>query len=122
MKRDFDFDRLGKRLPYTAPDGFLDDMENNVWETVRQEMLPSKPQRHFRLWYSLTGGLVAASIALLVVFNLLPDNSRSDFEDVEKAFANLSSSDQDYLFATYQDDLFMKFRTSKKIKRHEEYH
>ena len=109
MKRDFNFDHIGKRLPYTAPDGFLDDMENNVWETVRQEMLLSKPKRHFRLWYSLTGGLVAASIALFVVCNLLPNDSRSNFEDVEKAFANLSSSDQDYLFATYQDDLFMKF-------------
>ena len=101
MKRDFNFDHIGKRLPYTAPDGFLDDMENNVWETVRQEMLPSKPKRHFRLWYSLTGGLVAASIALFVVCNLLPNDSRSNFEDVEKAFANLSSN--------YQDDLFMKF-------------
>lgn len=109
MKRDFNFDHIGKRLPYTAPDGFLDDMENNVWETVRQEMLPSKLKRHFRLWYSLTGGLVAASIALFVVCNLLPNDSRSNFEDVEKAFANLSSNDQDYLFATYQDDLFMKF-------------
>lgn len=109
MKKDFDFDRIGKRLPYTTPNGFLDDIESNVWETVKQEMLPSKPKRHFRLWYPLTGGLVAASIALLVVFNLLPNNSRCDFEDVEKAFANLSSSDQDYLFATYQEDLFMKF-------------
>ena len=58
MKEDFDFDRVGKRLPYTAPDGFLDDMENNVWETVKLEMLPSKPKRNFRLWYSVTGGLV----------------------------------------------------------------
>ena len=107
MKEDFDFDRVGKRLPYTAPDGFLDDMENNVWETVKLEMLPSKPKRNFRLWYSVTGGLVAASIALLVVFNLLPNDSSNSFEDVEKAFANLSSSDQDYLFATYQYDLFM---------------
>ena len=107
MKEDFDFDRVGKRLPYTAPDGFLDDMENNVWETVKLEMLPSKPKRNFRLWYSVTGGLVAASIALLVVFNLLPHDSSNSFEDVEKAIANLSSSDQDYLFATYQYDLFM---------------
>lgn len=107
MKEDFDFDRVGKRLPYTAPDGFLDDMENNVWETVKLEMLPSKPKRNFRLWYSVTGGLVAASIALLVVFNLLPHDLSNSFEDVEKAFANLSSSDQDYLFATYQYDLFM---------------
>lgn len=107
MKEDFDFDRIGKRLPYTTPNSFLDDIENNVWETVKQEIQPSKRKRNFRLWYSVTGGLVAASIALLVVFNLLPHHSKGNFEDVEKAFANLSNSDQDYLFATYQNDLFM---------------
>ena len=37
MKEDFDFNRIGKRLPYTTPDSFLDDIENNVWETVKQE-------------------------------------------------------------------------------------
>lgn len=105
MKEDFDFDRIGKRLPYTTPNSFLDDIENNVWETVKQEIQPSK--RTFRLWYSVTGGLVAASIALLVVFNLLSHHPKGNFEDVEKAFANLSNSDQDYLFATYQNDLFM---------------
>lgn len=107
MKEEFDFDRIGKRLPYTTPNGFWDDIENNVWETVKQEMQPSKPKRNSCLWYSVTGGLVAASIALLVVFNLLPNHPRSNFEDVERAFANLSSSDQDYLFETYQNDLFM---------------
>ena len=109
MDKEFDFNRIGKRMPYTAPENFLDDIENSVWESIKDEMMPSKPKRSYRLWYSLSGGLVAASIALFVVFYLLPDNSRSDFEDVEKAFANLSCSDQDYLFATYQDDLFMKF-------------
>ena len=27
MKEDFDFNRIGKRLPYTTPDSFLDDRE-----------------------------------------------------------------------------------------------
>lgn len=107
MKEDFDFSRIGKHLPYTTPNNFLDDIENNVWEAVKQDMQPSKPKRNFRLWYSMTGGLVAASIALLIVFNLLPHDSGCDFEDVETAFANLSSSDQDYLLATYQNDLFI---------------
>lgn len=49
MKEDFDFNRIGKRLPYTTPDSFLDDIENNVWETVKQEMQPSRPKRNFRL-------------------------------------------------------------------------
>lgn len=48
MKEDFDFNRIGKRLPYTTPDSFLDDIENNVWETVKQEMQPSGPKRNFR--------------------------------------------------------------------------
>ena len=97
---------LSSTVVFAAP-STGDDIENNVWETVKQEMQPSGPKRNFRLWYSVTGGLVAASIALLIVFNLLPHHPRTNFEDVEKAFANLSSSDQDYLFATYQNDLFM---------------
>lgn len=107
MEKDFDFNRIGKRLPYTTPNDFLNDIEDNVWEAVKQEIQPAKPKRIFPLWCSIAGGLVAASIALLVIFDLLPHVSSSNFDDVEKAFANLSSSDQDYLFATYQNDLFI---------------
>lgn len=107
MEKDFDFNRIGKRLPYTTPNDFLNDIEDNVWEAVKQEIQPAKLKRIFPLWCSIAGGLVAASIALLVIFDLLPHVSSSNFDDVEKAFANLSSSDQDYLFATYQNDLFI---------------
>lgn len=131
MSKDFDFDRIGKRLPYTTPEGFLDDMEKQVWERVKNEITPahvqetftplfmyervkdektetpSKPKRNYRLWYSISGGLVAATVALLLVINILPDHSKNDFEKIEQAFASLSSSDQDYLFTTYQYDLFM---------------
>ena len=68
MSEDFDFNRIGKRMPYTAPKGFLDDIETNVWETIKDEVMPSKPKRSYRLWYSISGGLVAASVALLLVF------------------------------------------------------
>lgn len=108
MKEEFDFNRIGKRMPYTVPPNFLDDIENNIWETLKDEMMPAKPKRNYRLWYSISGGLVAASIALLFVFNLLPDHpTTDDFEMLEQAFSNLSSTDQDYLFTVYQDDLFI---------------
>lgn len=107
MKEEFDFNRIGKHLPYTAPDSFLDDIEKNVWKTVKDGMLPSKPKRNYRLWYSISGGLVAATVALLLVTNIQTNHSKNDFEKIEQAFANLSSSDQDYLFTTYQNDLFM---------------
>ena len=107
MKEYFDFDRIGKRLPYTAPDGFLDDLENSVMQRIKQEVRPLKPKRNLHLWYSVAGGLVAAGLALLIVFAPFHTQTKKSFEDVEEAFANLSSSDQDYLFATYQYDLFM---------------
>lgn len=108
MDRDFDFNRIGKRMPYTAPENFLDDIESNVWENIKDEMTPSKPKRSYRLWYSLSGGLVAASIALLLLFNVLPNqHETTDFESFEQAFSQLSNADQDYLFTVYQDDLFI---------------
>lgn len=108
MDKDFDFNRIGKRMPYTAPENFLDDIESNVWESIKDEMTPSKPKRSYRLWYSLSGGLVAASITLLLALNVLPDSHKTtDFESFEQAFSQLSSADQDYLFTVYQDDLFI---------------
>lgn len=110
MNKDFDFNRIGKRLPYTTPEGFLDDMEKQVWERVKDEKTetPSKPKRNYRLWYSISGGLVAASVTLLLIFNILPDHQKTnDFEVLEQAFSNLSNADQDYLLTVYQDDLFI---------------
>ena len=108
MSEDFDFNRIGKRMPYTAPKGFLDDIETNVWETIKDEVMPSKPKRSYRLWYSISGGLVAPSVALLLVFNALPERHKTtDLESFEQAFSQLNSADQNYLFTVYQDDLFI---------------
>ena len=96
MKEKFDFDRIGKRMPYTTPDGFFDDMENSIMQCIKQEVRPLKPKRNLQLWYSL-----------VIVFAPFHTQTKKSFEDVEEAFANLSSSDQDYLFTTYQYDLFM---------------
>lgn len=130
MSKDFDFNRVGKRLPYTAPEGFLNNMEEQVLERIKDEMKPfafvpmflqettveqvkgkekpSKPKRNNSLVYSIFGGLVAASVALLLVFNMQGNHQKADdFEVLEQAFSNLSSADQNYLLTVYQDDLFM---------------
>lgn len=130
MKEEFDFNRIGKRMPYTAPEGFLDKLEKQVWERVKDEAVPAhvqeaftplflyeraddrvtpaKPKRTHRLLYTISSGLVAASVALLLVFNILPGHQKTDdVEMFEQAFSNLSSADQDYLLAVYQDDLFI---------------
>ena len=33
----FDFKQVGKRMPYTTPDGFFKDMEKNILEAVKDD-------------------------------------------------------------------------------------
>lgn len=108
MKEAFDFDHIGKRMPYTAPDGFLDNIEKNVWEAVKEEKPTLKTKRKHRLWYSISTGLVAASIALFFVLKFVPTQQQTDnFERFEQAFFQLNNDDQDYLFTIYTEDFFI---------------
>ena len=108
MKETFDFNRIGKRMPYIVPEGALDDIEKNVWGAIKEEPIQSSPKRNYRLWYSISSGLVAASVALLLVFNIIPPHQKTDdFAMLEQAFSELSNADQNYLFSVYQDDLFI---------------
>lgn len=108
MKDNFDFNRIGKRMPYTGPEDFLEDIENNVWKTIRNDNVLSRPKKDYRLWLSISGGLIAASVAFLLVFNYMPiDYPTDDFEKLEQAFSRLSSTDQNYLITVYQNDLFL---------------
>ena len=50
MKTDFDFDRPGKRMPYTVPDGFFEQMEEDILrELDRRETAVQKSRRFLRL-------------------------------------------------------------------------
>lgn len=107
--KQFDFEQVGKRMPYTVPDHFFDQLEDQVMQQVRQA--PAQPTRRKKtLRIALRVALaVAAAVALfLVVQPLLPKSSIDDFESVELAFNNLSPDDQDFLLQVYEeDDLFM---------------
>ena len=39
MEKEFDFDKIGKRMPYQTPDGFFDEMEENIWNEVKGDLL-----------------------------------------------------------------------------------
>lgn len=107
MKKDFDFNRIGKRMPYLTPQGFFDEMEENLLKEVRTEPIAS-PKHKFLSIRFITGIAVAASITLLFIFNLKNHESHSNgFLKVEQAFSNLSSEDQTYMLEVYQDDIFM---------------
>ena len=129
----FDFKQVGKRMPYTTPDGFFKDMEKNILETVKDDtpqavkiqpqsvkVQPKKRPVFKMIWAAAIA--VAASVAVLLVLNIdfstadsslasshssQPSQAKSDLEQVDQAFAQLSAADQAYLLDVYQEDVFL---------------
>lgn len=105
MEKTFDFEKTGKRMPYTVPYDFFAKLEENVMDEVKKETVQPK-QRDKALRIALHSVLaVAAAVALFfVVQPLLPKSNTADFESVELAFNNLSTDDQDFLIQVYEDE------------------
>lgn len=110
MNNGFDLKRVGKRMPYTVPDGFFAEMERNILEKTVGAPLPRRTGKtHPALRWLLYGSAVAA-VAVLV-FRMAPASSgigdRCEFADVEQAFDDLCEADRTGLLNTYEDDTFI---------------
>ena len=115
----FDFGKVGKRMPYSTPEGFFKDMEANILEQVKEDKpIPVRIQPKKRplmkvIWSAAMA--VAASVALLLILNIdfaaphssLPSQAYNEMQAVDQAFAQLSSADQAYLLNVYQEDVFL---------------
>ena len=115
----FDFDKVGKRMPYSTPEGFFKDMEANILEAVKNDTpKPVKIERKKRplmrvMWTAMLA--VAASVAVLLVLHIdfsAPHSSQlsqtdQELQAVDQAFAQLSAADQAYLLDVYQEDVFL---------------
>ncbi|MGO5241906.1 hypothetical protein ACTQ2R_04925 [Hallella faecis] len=111
MDQGFDFKQVGKRMPYSAPDGLFREMEMNVMNMLKDERmdLPQKPIRKKATQLWITAVAVAASVTALWIVNpnLSTTQSNNGIEAVDQAFTNLSQDDQDYLLDVYQADVFI---------------
>jgi len=106
MTNDFDFNRVGKRMPYTIPDGFFDQMESNVMKELGNGSVAKTSKR--RPLRRIAALAVAVSAAAAVALVFLPSrNASTDFADVEQAFCNLNTEDQAYMLSVYQEDIFI---------------
>ena len=108
----FDFNDVGKRMPYQVPDGFFSSMEEKIMQQVADNPMEEAPvhskSRVKILWRTLisTAAVAAIVIGLWVVFHP-KDSAAADFANVEKAFDRLSPEDQAFLLQVYEDDAFM---------------
>ena len=115
----FDFGKVGKRMPYSTPEGFFKEMEANILEQVKNDktqpvrVQPKKRPLMKVIWTAAIA--VAASVAVLLVLNIdfaaphssLPSQADNEMQAVDQAFAQLSSADQAYLLNVYQEDVFL---------------
>jgi hypothetical protein len=113
MEQNYDFNKIGKQMPYTVPDGFFSKLEDSVMEVWSENTSAAKAKRAKVVRMAIRAALaVAACIALfLIVRQTLPkgqDTVADDFDKVELAFNNLDTEDQDYLLEVYQEELFLE--------------
>lgn len=115
----FDFDKVGKRMPYSTPEGFFKEMEANILEAVKDDTpQPLKTEQKKRplmrvMWTAVLA--VAASVAVLLVLYIdfsaphsaQPSQTDRELQAVDQAFAQLSAADQAYLLDVYQEDVFL---------------
>ncbi len=114
-----EFDNIGKRMPYTTPEGFFDSMEDNIWQAVKPDFqgttsadAPNTLQvgrKPVKLSVVMRSAIaVAASIVLVFVVSMkVSAPSHTSLNDVDQAFSQLSTDDQAYLLNVYQEDIFI---------------
>ena len=126
MENGFDFNQVGKRMPYTVPDGFLDQLEADVMAEVKRKEMASEGQRQTLATPGTPGKALrivlrtvfatAAAVALFLVVTKSQPKGATDANDsfthVELAYNNLSADDQDFLAEIYEDDLFINSLTN----------
>lgn len=105
MERNFDFDKIGKRMPYATPDAFFDSLETDILKR-------SKTKSHKSVIITLSSLAAAACIASVVLLSDIFDKPQVGIENVDTAFASLSEQDQDFLLDVYSDDVFINNEVS----------
>ena len=108
MKKDFDFENIGKQVPYRVPAGFFDEMQKNVMERTKRSV------RRRKLLLRLSPVVLAAAAVLSAIVFLPQHYEPVRVEHISQATAESSSwiedmSDEDLEamdeFASY--DIFM---------------
>lgn len=106
MAQKFDFNDIGKRLPYTMPAETFGDIEANVLAAMNKDRQAKRKRRILR-WSSISGIAAAASVALLLMIKPLPEVQNDPLTQIDLAFGNLSEADQEYLVEIYHEDFFL---------------
>lgn len=110
MKQEFDFEKVGKRIPYSVPKKFF---ETNAQRMIEEANRQSKSQRIVRksLLISLT---TAASIALIVSIYLFVNKTNNSQSSIASNKTNMINSSANELKVETLIDSVVAPRSSEK--------
>lgn len=107
MEHKFEFNNIGKRMPYTVPDHFFENLEQQTLARIDNNgAMLIAAHRPAAAWRLIIRSLTAAAAVVAIIFcvaHFAPSKSTKLNTSVEQAFAELSISDQEYLIDTYND-------------------
>lgn len=109
MEKDFRLEKIGKRMPYRMPEGFMEEMRTNVLQGIQNGSVPQRAKSRFAPGILFRSAVAAAAAVTLFVisFSTMQPKKDNGYSDVEQAFDNLSYEDQSFMLETYNDDVFM---------------
>lgn len=106
MSKDFDFNEIGKRMPYRVPDAFFENMQANLLKRADEE---KKRRRVFRMRWGGTIALALAAMICGMVFLTSKPDTQVESLPVEEWMAQ-STNDQDVV------DLYIQGLTDEELE------
>ena len=90
MEKDFDFNKVGKQMPYRIPDGFFERMKE---ETLRKVEAEKRKKKLYRLKVGLVAMLSVAAIWCGVLFITHPSNTLENSVNMAEWMAETDCDD-----------------------------
>ena len=88
MEEPFDFEKIGKKMPYSVPEGFFDTMEKNIHsalsETNTHPLSSTVKNKRRKKIYLLTGAVAAVAL-LLLTLRIFHPNTSSSYISIRKS-------------------------------------
>lgn len=107
----FDLDNATRRTPYRVPEGFFTSLEERIISATVEAPAATAPVRTTkapRLWRSITSAAAAIIAATAIGFGVYTSTHQSETLNVDQAFANLSTADQQFLLDTYDNERMLE--------------
>ena len=118
MDKDFDFDNIGKQIPYRTSDNFFEEVQRKVMEQTGITQRRKRCRLHMIV--ATTFAAVAVLAGLLFVPSFLPadsplsdtkvlaiDNVTLSVDPVDKWIKNISDEELEELVSFSENDIFL---------------